>query len=366
MRALGYSEVLQRRVRLGSWEDQKVSTHRRVLAALETGRADDAVALAQYFRDEAEVCWALYRQWIADLRTFLVDRGVADARLDERQERIRTLVRLPDGTAFDSDAAWARLGDLINAVGDQARAGDLEGAAATMELARETWRQTHDRDVDTAYGYMSLVTEALGDDAVPDMFARVLEPLFAWRYGKFDIDLHPWDEALETLLYVAFEAMRGHLVGPDRFGDIDLTETEDRYVLTFRPCGSGGRITTGDMVEGTPARTEPPYGWRVATEPRDWNHFTPGVCLYCAHCIILMEQMPMDRFGYPVRVIDPPVAGTERADRCSWTMYKDPTAVPAEHYTRAGRTKPDRFGSEAHGGRVMLPDPTTIALPGRG
>ena len=51
---------------------------------------------------------------------------------------------------------------------------------------------------------------------------------------------------------------------------------------------------------------EPPYNWKVSEEKHDWNHFEPGVCFYCAHCIILMEHMPMDRFGYPVRVVDPP------------------------------------------------------------
>ena len=72
------------------------------------------------------------------------------------------------------------------------------------------------------------------------MYDRVLLPLFAWRYEKFDIDKHPWDEALETLMLVACEAMRGHLVGPERTGDLELIETEDRYILRFDPCGSGG------------------------------------------------------------------------------------------------------------------------------
>ncbi len=81
----------------------------------------------------------------------------------------------------------------------------------------------------------------LGDDAIPRMYERVLLPLFAWRYEKFDIDKHPWDEGLETLMYVAFEAMRGHLVGPERTGDMYFEELEDRYVLRFDACGSGGR-----------------------------------------------------------------------------------------------------------------------------
>jgi hypothetical protein len=112
-----------------------------------------------------------------------------------------------------------------------------------------------------------------------------------------------------------------------------------------------------------------PYGWAVTEEPHTWNHNTPGVCLYCAHCIILMEEMPMDRFGYPVRVIDPPVYDSERtavgvAQKCQWQMFKDPTQVPAEYYERVGRTKPATFGSKAHGAREL--PMLNAGLPGAG
>jgi hypothetical protein len=114
---------------------------------------------------------------------------------------------------------------------------------------------------------------------------------------------------------------------------------------------------------------EPPYEWTVTEEKHSWNHYTPGVCLYCTHCIILMEEMPMDRFGYPVRVIDPPVYPDTNKDpnvrqKCQWQMFKDPTQVPAEYYERVGRKKPEAFGSKAHGARE-LPVIST-GLPGAG
>ena len=100
-------------------------------------------------------------------------------------------------------------------------------------------------------------------------------------------------------MLVACEAMRGHLVGPERTGDMELIETDDRYILRFDPCGSGGRTIRGDRIEGTPPRTEPPYNWSVSEEPHTWNHGKKGVCHYCTHCVYLMEEIPMDRFGYP-------------------------------------------------------------------
>lgn len=370
MSSLGFSDALQRRVRLGSWEDQKVSTFRKIHEAVEDGRWQEAGELASYFVDEAAVCWHLYRQWLSDLEGFLRDEGTTEEDLGQIRESLVELTKLPDGTTFDSHAMWDRFNSLIAEVVTATEEQNGESALRLMAEAKETWRQTHDRDVDRTYCFMSEVAARYGDDAIPRMYERVLLPLFAWRYEKFDIDKHPWDEGLETLMYVACEAMRGHLVGPERTGDFELEEFADRFVLKFDPCGSGGRTVRGDWLEGTPPRMEPPYNWRVSQEERDWNHYTKGVCLYCSHCIILMEHMPMDRFGYPVRVIDPPVyPDTDRdptvRQTCQWTMYKDPTGAPEEVYTRAGRTKPAEFGSRAHGA-VDLPDPTAFGMPGSG
>jgi hypothetical protein len=115
---------------------------------------------------------------------------------------------------------------------------------------------------------------------------------------------------------------------------------------------------------------QPPYEWKVSEEPHSWNHFTPGVCLYCSHCIVLMEEMPIDRFGYPVRVIDPPLYAADAADpqrgaKCQWTMYKDPAAVPESVYERVGRVKPDAFGSRATGA-PPLPADAGLNMPGSG
>jgi Fe-S-cluster formation regulator IscX/YfhJ len=68
---IAFTELLGRRVRMGPWEDQKVSTYRKILDALDGGRWDEAARLGSYFVDEANVCFTLYRQWIGDLNGFL-------------------------------------------------------------------------------------------------------------------------------------------------------------------------------------------------------------------------------------------------------------------------------------------------------
>lgn len=359
-----FDEILGRRVRLGTWEDQKISTYRKIMEALDAREWDDAAKLGAYFIDEANVCFSIYRQWLPDLNAFLADQGVDAKLIEARNAQVTTLNKLPDGSAWDRNRQWNRFITAMEAFTAATYREDRELAKERMAEAKELWRQCHDRDVDHTYALMSLVNEELGEDAIRPMYDRVLLPLFAWRYEKFDIDKYPWDEGLEALMRVAFEAMRGHLVGPERTGDFEFEEKEDRYILRFDPCGSGHRTLRGDIIEGTPPRMEPPYNWTVSNEPHTWNHSTPGMCLYCIHCIVLMEEMPMERFGYPVRVIDPPLYGNAKVTKCQWQMFKDPTKVPAEYYERVGRTKPTVFGSGATGAPKL--DVNTTSYPGAG
>jgi hypothetical protein len=366
--SIEFSDALGRRVRMGSWQDQKISTYRKIHEALDAGQWDTAAELSNYFVEEASVCYGIYRQWIPDLNAFLAENGVSKEDIAEVNAGIVAKLTLPDGSPWDLRRQWHKVNQQAEELIAFIYREQAEPAHAKLDELKETWRQCHDRDVDHTYGLMSEIVARLGESSIGRMWDKVLLPLFAWRYEKFDIDKYPWDEGLETLMLVACEAMRGHLVGPERTGDFELVETDDRYILRFDPCGSGGRTIRGDTIEGTPARTEEPYNWSVSQEPHTWNHGQVGVCHYCTHCIYLMEDIPIRRFGYPVRVIDPPVQGATEPDggpqKCQWQMFKDPTQVPEEYYERAGHTKPDKFGSKSHASED-LPE-VTVAMPGAG
>lgn len=365
-----FSEILGRRVRLGDWQDQKISTYRKIREALEGEDWAEAARLAHYFVDEAEVVFGIYRHWIPDLQAFIRENGVPAEEVAAIDADVMGRIKLPDGTPFNRYRQWDRLRGEVEQFVALCHRERREEALAQLERFKETWRQTHDRDVDHTYGLMSAIKERFGEAAIGRMWEKVLVPLFVWRYEKFDISKHPWDEGLEHLMLVACEAMRGHLVGPERTGDMELIEEADRYIIRFDPCGSGGRTVRGDWTENTPPRMEPPYNWTVSEEPHPWNHFQTGVCHYCTHCIALMEIMPIDNFGYPLRVINPPrYPDTDRdpavRQKCSWTMYKDPTQIPEEVYRLSGRTKSGKFGSREVGA-PPLPDVSTGGMPGQG
>jgi hypothetical protein len=353
---IAYSDVLGRRVRTGTWEEQQVSTYRRIQDAIGREAWDEAAALSHYFVDEAQTCFAIYRQWIPDLHAFLADRGVPRDELARVDAAILAGLALPDGRPFDARRQWDAFLTTMEALVGHCHRREADAALRALDAMTETWRQAHDRDADHAHGLMQEVKARFGEDAIGPMFERVLLPLFAWRYDKFDVDRTPWPESLDTLMLVGCEAMRGHLVGPERTGDFELVETEDRFTLRFDPCGTGGRTL----------RTEAPDALPVSEEPHTWNHGEPGVCVYCAHCIVLQEEMPIDRFGYPLRVIDPPRRtedGLTQGGQCQWTLFKDLAAVPDEVYERVGRTRPAHLGSAATGAAALA---DRGAMPGTG
>jgi hypothetical protein len=344
---ISYSEVLGRRVRSGDWEDQAVATYDKILAALDEGRFADAAELADFFVDEAAVIHSIYRDWIPQLIEFLEGRGVGEDELAEVNEGILALLRLPDGRPFHARRLW---GELQAAVREFALlCGRGEGAAARAQIAaaRDQWQLLHDHDVDHMYGLLDAIVGRWGERAMVDVWEHIVGGLFNARYAKFDITQYSWDESLPTNVYLALEAMRGHLVGPGRRGNVEFEEDEDRYTFRFDPCGSGGHIVRGDReVFDTPPRAEPPYGWRVLEEEHDFAWNKKGVCLYCTNCCVLMQKKPIEEFGYPVRVVEPPTYPDTKDVKCTWHVYKDPANVPERYYADVGARKPERLGAE--------------------
>ena len=260
-------------------------------------------------------------------------------------ERLRGLLAFPDGAAFDPEPRWLALGTAAGELGNRLRAFMIsaQGARESLDALREGWRQLHDRYADYQAGLLTFVARQFGEAALGECFEHVLGPYLRERYGPFDVRLRPYEETVFRNAYLSYEAMRGHLCGPDRRGELEVTEDEDKIVVAFDPCGSGGRQQRGDVVEGTGSRALPPYDFGITTERHDWAWNETGVCYYCAHCCFALEHWPAQQWGHPVRVVDSPLydesTGPE-PKKCTWTVYKRLDAIPAEAYERIGRRKP--------------------------
>lgn len=343
---LTWSEELGKRVRTGPWEDQVVSTVTKIVEAAQEGRGEEAAQLLDYFMEEAKVVVNIYRTWFPRFREWLEDQGLAADDIDGEIGRLTALLALPDGRRFDPDALWDQLGACSGRLAGSLRVGATSLAAALTELdaVREDWRRLHDRWADLLSGVLTVVARRFGEDALEPCYRHVLEPYVDERYMVYDLRLQEYADTVYRNLYTTAEAMRAHLCGDGRRGDIELEEHDDRWEFRFDPCGSGGRVVRGDDVEQTGPRPEPPYEFGTTQAPHDWAWNEQGVCYYCAHCCFALERLPAERWGHPVRVVDPPLyrGPGQPAEplRCQWTVYKTVEAIPAGAYERIGLTKP--------------------------
>ncbi len=352
---LAWSDELGKRVRTGPWADQTIGTATKIREALEdagdtfglkAGRRETSAQLVDYFMEEAKVVYVIYKVWTEGFLDWLRGKGVEEADLSAELDRLATLMAWPDGTPLDAAARWEALGERAGRLANGIRGYDLSVTAGTAEIDAlvEDWRRLHDRYADVMAGVLAFVARRFGEDALDPCYRFVLEPYIQERYMVFDTRLKAYEETLVRNLYTSLEAMRAHLVGQGRKGNIGLLEFDDHWELSFDPCGSGGRQVRGDEIEGTGSRVLAPYEFGVTQEPHPWSWNETGVCYYCAHCNLTLSTLPAERWGHPVRTVDPPLwrgpDAPETRRQCTWKVWKSLEAIPEHEYERIGRTKP--------------------------
>jgi len=339
-RSVRRDEVLDALVRSGPLPSQAASSYELAAGAVREGRFGDAEELGRFTVEEAREGRELYPVFAERIRDFLRREEVPADRLEREEARVRGLLRLPGGEEFDLERGWD---SYVGHIEDFARACRRERAAealAELERARRSWRETHDRACDLVCGLLDASARLLGETRIGEVWDHVMASIYPSR-DRYDVRARPWRESIEPLVLDAATSLRGHLSGPGRAGAVEVEEHADRWVVRFDPCGSGGRTYLPDAEEGTPPRTEPPFGFAVTTEEHDWAWNAKGVCLYCAHCCQLQQRIPIRRLGYPVRVVDPPRWPAEGKATCTWSIYKDPSLVPEEAYRSVGERPPE-------------------------
>jgi hypothetical protein len=330
---LSWSDELGKRVRRGDSAEQAVSTVTRIEESIDAGHWEPAAQLVDYFMEEAKVVFVIYTSWTEGFEDFLAVKGVPKDEADAELERLRLAFAFPDGGLFDPEPRWHALGADAGALANAMRAFlvSADEARVRLDALREGWRQLHDGYADYQAGLLGFVARRFGESTLEECYRHVLEPYLRERYGPFDVRLRPYEETVFRNAYLSYEAMRAHLCGPGRRGDIDVDEDDDKIVVAFDPCGSGGR-----------QQREQELG--VTRERHDWAWNETGVCYYCAHCCFALELWPAEQWGHPVRVVDSPLydeAHSAEPKKCTWTIYKRLEAIPPEAYERIGRRKPE-------------------------
>lgn len=342
MSVLEYREDLKRVARAGELDDQVISTYRKVIDCIGAEQWNDAREYLDFFLSEGRIIYELYREWWPLIGKCFADKGVSEDEFNGILEELRLLVNQPYGSErFNEEREWAKLLALKAEI-HRILESEPQQAVEKMNVLREKWRSIHDRQADIVSGLMTVLSRRFGEEEVHVLYRDYLTPMhFEWRYKHFNPRVNPWQDTLPLNLYLSIEAMRGHLCGPARQGDVELKEENDRWVISFDPCGSGLRGMRGETAEGTGSRMEAPYHFAVTEEEHDWAWNKKGICYYCAHCCEVLEKKPVQEYGYPVRVVDAPQYPDTSA-KCRWYIYKDPDAVPEEYYNRIGEKKPEK------------------------
>jgi len=204
-------------------------------------------------------------------------------------------------------------------------AGKAHEAKAMVDYFRTEFLVVHDIYAQYVQDLLAFIARTFGEDQVEAAFRAALGTWFKERYESYD------KMTVEEKVRLTAEGMRCHLDGPDRQGDFELIEEKERFVFRWDPCGSGGALRRRAAASGQELA--------VAKEAHPWTWGKKGVCLYCSHCSLVNEILPLENFGYPNRITEYP---ENPGDPCTWYIYKDPDDIPEEYYTRIGKTKPPR------------------------
>lgn len=210
-------------------------------------------------------------------------------------------------------------------------AGSFADVGPALARFHEIGKPPHDAFCDLLWLWMTMLAEHWGEGAMIDLIADSgprLRTAGLRALQKMKVEDHVRHLAA---------AMRGHRSGPGEEGDIQVVEDDEKYVISFDPCGSGGRMRRRGQLDGLPARQNDPWRFGSTKEPHPMSWGRTGVPYHCLHCAAYSEMLSTDLIGYPSRInlYDP-----DHEKPCAWAFYKDPAKIPAEYYERIGKKKP--------------------------
>ena len=317
MLKLAYSDNLGRVTRLDDIETIGVSTYALLERLIQEGEAVQADALADYYHKELRIMHNILMTWGQDIVRFLVARDTG------ADNTIAGPVSMAICKAWwDFEFGVAPLSGLKNAIAS----GNVAKAEAALERLWLEFKIPHDvlvAWINEMLGYLAQKTE----EDVLNSILETHQSIWGDRYEHWDV-MTPWEKVALTV-----EGMRGHLSGASRKGDISVREEDDRFVISFDPCGTGGVLRRGDLESGRAAyRTD-----GMNKEAHEWTWGKVGVHWYCSHCAIAMEWLPGRKRSHPLRPLDHTL---DHNAPCVWYVYKDEKQTRAYHSPRTGLIKP--------------------------
>lgn len=321
MTGIQHSDAIGRALRLDRIETIGTSTQTLAEEALADGQDEAFVTYLNYFLREMQIMHGILTTWIEDIARFILEKSGAAPGMDVSGAAaiVRHLKTAELGIA-PRDRALEAL-----------QRGDRAAAADWLDKMRLEFKNPHELLVACVQDMLTYCAATWGEEAVLETILHTHQAIWGDRYAAWD-RMTPWEKVALTV-----EGMRGgHFSGPRRRGDVQVREEEDRFVIGFDPCGSGGVLRRGDPETGRGPYPIDEHG--VNQQPHLWTWQKTGVHWYCSHCAIAMEWLPGRKRGHPLRPLD---HSLDPNAPCVWYVYKDEAQTRDYHYPRTGLVKPE-------------------------
>jgi hypothetical protein len=205
-----------------------------------------------------------------------------------------------------------------------------------VDYIRIEGKGLHDLYCDWTYALLEWVKRKEGEEALKPCLEYCKEVTSHAFYDQIKNV-----KTIEEKIQFFAEALRAHSSGPKESGNFKIYDDGEKVVIEVDPCGSGGRMRRGSSVTGSPSRLKEPFSLSATTKQEDWDWYMQGVPLYCLHCSIWHELMPLETGTIPTKftnyVNDP-------AKPCIWVFYRKMEDIPAIYFHRIGYEKPKKPG----------------------
>ncbi|MCC7412486.1 MAG: hypothetical protein IT495_12775 [Gammaproteobacteria bacterium] len=201
--------------------------------------------------------------------------------------------------------------------------GDIDTARDLCRKQEQTKYAIHDLYLHWTTALMSYVHEHFGEDAaaraVRDTVDRYNVPLTSLRRSLIEKrGFRAWFQ------WFADNILRQHCMTPG----LKIEEDDEKFVIHFRPCGSGGRLIEMGAFDG-------PFGYARIRKPGPHTWGEPDVPIYCTHCAYL-EMLPQRLEGPGAQLYIVASRMKKPGEPCVLHVYKDPDRIPDACYERIG------------------------------
>ena len=179
-------------------------------------------------------------------------------------------------------------------------ADDKETAKQLSQRMYREFLSLHDLYRDWVTALMSFIGRHYGDDvlheAMKESVAVWIKPLLERYSGK----------STRRKVELLAAGLRAHLQ------PFDIGEDDEKFTLSGRPCGSGGRL----VLEGA---YEPPRNFLRIQKPQPMTFNRPDFPVYCAHCFF-QNTLPSELSNEALFITEP--AAKLGEEPCRVYFYK--------------------------------------------